>query len=374
MPAQSSPEDRIVEHLYDGVLRPEAWNEALNALCKLAACEHAALTSWDRATNLGGVHESVGLPADCRRQFVDHYCALDPARDRMDDFQIGDWYVDHVHVGTQAMRRSAFYQDFLRHFDLGSIAATPLERDGCGESFLVFQYDLQYARRCQMPSSALSRVVPHIRRALQLRRRFTVLETENSLRSTVFNQLRLPLMVVDAGGRILMANAGAEAALARHASLRVTYGRLAVSGRDSARWAALLAAACTAAPRVAGGMRLQSGTGPDVTQILMTPLPPGWSPSNQESGPLALILLQDQQRPHEVPAALLQQLYSLTPSELRVARGISRGEAPRDTAQRLGVSIATVRTQLSAVFQKTGTSRQPELVQLLGTFAVLGAH
>jgi len=374
VPAQSPLEDHIVEHLYDGVLRPEAWNHALNALCKLAACEHAALTSWDRTTNVAGVHESVGLPADCRRQFVDHYCALDPARDRMDDFRIGDWYVDHVHVGTHAMQRSAFYQDFLRNFDLGSIAATPLERDHGGESFLVFQYDLQYARRCQMPCRVLSRVVPHIRRALQLRRRFTVLETENSLCSTVFNQLHLPLMVVDASGRIQMANAGAEAALARHASLRMTRGRLAVSGRDSARWSALLVAACTATPRVAGGMRLQSGSGPDATQILMTPLPPGWSPSNRDSGPLALILLQDQQHPHEMPAALLQQLYSLTPSELRVARGISRGEAPRDTAQRLGVSIATVRTQLSAVFQKTGTSRQAELVQLLGTFALLGAH
>jgi DNA-binding CsgD family transcriptional regulator len=35
-------------------------------------------------------------------------------------------------------------------------------------------------------------------------------------------------------------------------------------------------------------------------------------------------------------------------------------------AETLGVSIATVKTHLARLFQKTGTSRQAELVALIG--------
>jgi DNA-binding CsgD family transcriptional regulator len=67
-----------------------------------------------------------------------------------------------------------------------------------------------------------------------------------------------------------------------------------------------------------------------------------------------------------VPTAeVLQGLFDLTPAEARVARGIGQTQTVEKLATSLGVTRETVRTQLRAVFGKTGVSRQTELVALL---------
>lgn len=70
--------------------------------------------------------------------------------------------------------------------------------------------------------------------------------------------------------------------------------------------------------------------------------------------------------PAESPhPGLLAALFDLSPAEVRVARGIGEGQSLRQLALKLGVSDNTVRNQLAAVFAKTGTHRQTELVNLL---------
>lgn len=64
-------------------------------------------------------------------------------------------------------------------------------------------------------------------------------------------------------------------------------------------------------------------------------------------------------------AAILGALFDLTPSEARVANAISDGSSLEQIAALHAVSVATVRTQLKSVFQKTGTHRQGELAALL---------
>ena len=80
--------------------------------------------------------------------------------------------------------------------------------------------------------------------------------------------------------------------------------------------------------------------------------------------------------PVTAPAApltnLLVGLFDLTPAEAAVARGIASGDSIPDFARRNGVSPETVRTQLRAVFEKTGTRRQADLVRLLSGAAPLG--
>jgi DNA-binding CsgD family transcriptional regulator len=44
---------------------------------------------------------------------------------------------------------------------------------------------------------------------------------------------------------------------------------------------------------------------------------------------------------------------------------LAQGESPREIADRLGVSVGTLRIQLKAIFSKTGVRRQAELVRLL---------
>ncbi|MGQ0444224.1 MAG: helix-turn-helix transcriptional regulator, partial [Beijerinckiaceae bacterium] len=65
------------------------------------------------------------------------------------------------------------------------------------------------------------------------------------------------------------------------------------------------------------------------------------------------------------PAALLARAFCLTPAEAKLACVIARGVSPYIAARELNISKETARNQLKAVFAKTGTHRQSELVALL---------
>ena len=65
------------------------------------------------------------------------------------------------------------------------------------------------------------------------------------------------------------------------------------------------------------------------------------------------------------PAAILAKTFCLTPSEAKLACVMARGASPYIAARELNISRETARNQLKAVFAKTGTHRQGELVALL---------
>ena len=55
----------------------------------------------------------------------------------------------------------------------------------------------------------------------------------------------------------------------------------------------------------------------------------------------------------------------MTPAEAALAVEICTGNGLQAAANRRGVSLATARTHLGRVFQKTGVGRQAELVRLI---------
>jgi DNA-binding CsgD family transcriptional regulator len=62
---------------------------------------------------------------------------------------------------------------------------------------------------------------------------------------------------------------------------------------------------------------------------------------------------------------ILSSSFRLTPAEARIAYGIARGKTLATIAAAHGIAMTTAKTQLHAVFIKTGTHRQAELTALL---------
>jgi DNA-binding CsgD family transcriptional regulator len=67
--------------------------------------------------------------------------------------------------------------------------------------------------------------------------------------------------------------------------------------------------------------------------------------------------------------ATLRSLFELTGAEARLAQHLARGDSVEEIARTLGVKIATARTQLAAIFSKTGARRQAKLVAILSHLA-----
>ncbi|MEZ5828253.1 MAG: LuxR C-terminal-related transcriptional regulator [Hyphomicrobiales bacterium] len=74
---------------------------------------------------------------------------------------------------------------------------------------------------------------------------------------------------------------------------------------------------------------------------------------------------QRMERSDEALRRRWRRAFGLTPAELRLAEALVRGTSLKDYAEQVGIAEGTARVQLKAVFAKTNTHRQAELVSLL---------
>jgi DNA-binding CsgD family transcriptional regulator len=76
----------------------------------------------------------------------------------------------------------------------------------------------------------------------------------------------------------------------------------------------------------------------------------------------------------ELPApefAALNSVFGLSAAEARLAQALARGESVESAARLLEIKPSTARSQLAAIFEKTGTRRQAKLVALLSRLAYI---
>jgi DNA-binding CsgD family transcriptional regulator len=84
-----------------------------------------------------------------------------------------------------------------------------------------------------------------------------------------------------------------------------------------------------------------------------------------------LVMLLDLDAHLQPNPSMLQRMFGLTLAETRLAMLLAQGEVPMEIARSRRLSRTTVRSQLAAIFAKTQTRRQAELVSLLTRVAVL---
>lgn len=77
-------------------------------------------------------------------------------------------------------------------------------------------------------------------------------------------------------------------------------------------------------------------------------------------------------RPSKLPgASLLRGLFDLTAAESRIVHGLAAGLSIAEISQKHSIGMETVRTQIKAVFAKTGVRRQAELVRLVSGLSLI---
>ena len=88
-------------------------------------------------------------------------------------------------------------------------------------------------------------------------------------------------------------------------------------------------------------------------------------------GAALVVLFVDPEDCPDLSHSLLQQVFGLTKGEAHLVNRLLCGQSLEEIAAATGVSLGTVRSQIKAVFTKTHTHRQAELVGLLTRLALI---
>lgn len=357
---QEQHDDELVGLCYECVLDGSVWPILLNKLLAASGRQQGVLSLWE---NINGPQISPIFQVDpaAVAAFNDYYHRFDLAREYMSRDLNGIWFHDHESIGAAILNRHPFCQEFMLSFDVTRMSCLKLDGVGDFGSYLTILQE----HSCTPPSTAeqqlLQRLAPHLLRAGRLSARMGALAREMQQRDALLDHSPTPVWLTDADGSLIHCNRTAEAVLRSPTSPLLARGqRLACPQRDTELRALLQRAAD---PGHAGMLPLDNDAG---QQLLALPLA-AHSPSNAlfQRPLVMLVLLQKPKAP------ILAQLFNLTPAENRLAELLAQGLRPDECADALFVSINTVRSQLRTIFQKTGTTRQSELIGLIHRLAAL---
>jgi len=215
---------------------------------------------------------------------------------------------------------------------------------------------------------ALSGVIrSHFSRALDLNHQLKRQRQHSDILGQLFERFPLGVVMVAVGGEVLQQNAQFEQLLHSDRRLRVNAGRLGFSDRATQQaWQEALAqlAAGEAASAVIPVSR--QDTAPLSAMLLAYD-------SDEAPGNRCLLLcLAAPGVMGQVPERELAEMFALTGAESRLLAALVNGYSPEEYSEEAGVSSNTVRSHLKALFRKTGTSRQGEVVRrVLNSPAVL---
>lgn len=216
-------------------------------------------------------------------------------------------------------------------------------------------------------TARLERIVPHLARALRIHRHLAADRIDRHRAEETLNLLSAAIWLLGEDGRILFANRRAETVLHRHDGLTSRAGKLAASHHPDHR--RLTGAVTTAArDRMATVLPLRRGSEELPLQIWVAPLPRNTDHAfGQNPASDVVVLAVDPKLGPAAPVDALQALYPLTEAEARLTRGLLDGERLEDYAAQAEITMNTAKTHLKAVFAKTDTSRQAELVRVLSS-------
>jgi DNA-binding CsgD family transcriptional regulator len=205
---------------------------------------------------------------------------------------------------------------------------------------------------------------PHIKRAVEISGVIGHQRVEAGTLRAALEALETPALIIEPDGTILFRNQPADRELALQQVLREHKGRLKGVTQDAMKLLAGLSLPDVGRHAKGHDAFLTDGTG----RILHATWA-GLEQAGEEIGSPMLLLLREPEAALTTPLSSAAGLYQLTTAEIQVLGQVLQGHPLADIANILGLARSTVKTHLDAIYRKTQTNRQAELVTRIMSLA-----
>ena len=371
----------LIGDIYDAVFDPDHRTDVLDRIADFAGGHSGGLLSKHAMGNSLGkslgkaehLYCCIGNDPDSLRAYSESYPKLDSAADPLSNG------VEQIVSATdlvpyEEFRRGRFYREWARPHGWIDIASAVIEKSATSCTFLSVArreasglVDADMRRRMAL-------IIPHVRRALLIGKTIHHKEAEATCLTDILDGLSAGMILIDATGRIVHANAAGNTILATADFLRRTpCGRLVACDAPvnaALREIFLGAGAGDAALGVKGIALPLTARNGDRYVAHVLPLTSG---ARRTTGlaynAVAALFVRKAALEAFSPSGVIGEMYNLTPTELRVLLAIVDVGGVPEVAASLGVAATTIKTHLSRLFEKTGVGRQADLVKLVAGFA-----
>lgn len=361
--------DSLVLRLYDAATDPALWHGLLADMADYLGAYSGQLFLWDEASNSPALIAHTAVDPETIGLYSDHYGAIDPRRRAGQAAPVGQMMVCHELFDDDYVRRSEFYNDFLIPHGGRFTVGTKLVEEASAAAIFSFHRNQRQGRFEPQHVRELERFIPHAVRAARISFKFAQMEARAGNLQAALDQVSWGVMVVDASGRIVLANADAETRLTAADALATVDGKLvAWQGRENERLSALIRRAA-GGRGVGGAMTAERRTGQRPLNVLVAPLNEQTAVRFGLHRPLAIVMVSDPDRAMPTSCNVLEGIYGMTRAEAEVALSLAEGLSVEQISEARERSLNTVKTQLRLAMEKMDVSRQADVVRLVLSLA-----
>lgn len=373
----------LVGLIYDAALDPSRWRDFLSAFARavdgrgtLIYTHNVETSEASTASDSSSLNAAVNFDPDFVRSLGEYYNLVNVWAKNEEVLKPGRAVTGSMLYPVRELPKTEFYNDWLRPQDFFHAIGGLIVQEGPW----AIKFSSLRSRDAGDYTSEEIRLyeglLPHLVRAARIHRRFSFLQSLSSSSLAVLDTVPAPVLLLDAYGRVLHANAAAEDELRRADPLVLhPSGELRTRGgprAQSALWTAIAAALQPirgAREKLSNVAKLSRRNG-ELLSVRALPLPQSRegvtvATLSQRLAACALVVHRPSASAPALGPELLRHLYGLTPAESQVVLAIARGETLKRYAERRGISRHTAANQLQRAFEKTGLRRQSDLVRWL---------
>ncbi|MGX9394078.1 helix-turn-helix transcriptional regulator (plasmid) [Nitrobacteraceae bacterium UC4446_H13] len=358
--------EAIIDGLYDAASDPGRWPAVLAAAADLFNCSITEIVHIDFLNNRLSFLIAHGY--DVTPERVQRYEAVMHEDRRLAYAAERPFLPMHCRMimSDEELHASRVYKEVLAPDNAEYSLGVNLTEEAQSTTFFQAQRGIEAPCFNQADCDLLGELVPHLRRAMKLYRRFAELDLDRLATLEALDQVPLAILVVERNGTLVTCNRAAQDLLARDNTLSVADGFVAAADPAlSARLREAVDLAADMPDRPAQALLLPPQDGGEPLRLVISSLPGERRGITlaQPARTLATICIADPKCVYDAPWELLQYMFGLMASEARLLAQLVTGATVAEAAERLGVTEGSARQYLKAVFTKTGTSRQSSLIR-----------
>ncbi len=362
----------LVGAIYDGIAEPAQWDDALGRLCDLFAGTMALLGRHDdRGADLSLLASwgDAGLIASLAGTYMDENPFVAAIPHMQVDVPLTTTRIYDIE-GPEFRPQwlaSALNRDWVMPNAFNDFIWLPVIKGTDSHSSLLMVTDRSRPEITGDDLSTFAEFAPHIRRALSVSDMLAAERQTAGFFAEALGRLNCAVLIVDAAMTLLYANpAGEETIRARGfvTTIRSTVTLQWPLARQAVERAVLFGERSEFALGTLGlGAPLSPGQGAAIAHVLPLARRDLSMRVDRRAAAAIFISWPDADAAGGIDA--IAALFGLTAAEKRVAGQVAQGLSRPAIAEANGVLPGTVKSQLAAIFDKTGVSDQRALAALL---------
>lgn len=354
----------LIVAIYEAAVDPSLWPVFLERYAEAVSADIAFLQVHDFRRRRSEIQAVFGMNTPFKQSYNEHYSELNVWRNHGQRlYREGRSLLDHELCPDELLKKTEFYNDYLR----------PMGGVRCMASVIIRESDMAPTltalrgerKHCfDGPELKIAQhLLPHLRRTVQVSRRVEVLQAGEA----VVNRMPFGILFLGSDGRAIFANHTAEAIFRENDGLTLQAGSLCASDRitDKALKHAIRQV-LTINLSCPSGVRVERKSQRRPYHVVAAPMRRRCPQFVGTPTPVAVVLIDDPERSRAATPELIASIYGLTLKEAEVVAKLVEGKGVDELAVELGMKYETARTHLRRIFFKTGTTRQTELIRVLG--------